>query len=250
MKIAITDFDGTLKPFDSKIPPSTVNAIHEWRAAGNKFGIATGRELTMLNHDLRHYDITTDFLICVNGAVIFDRDRKVLQSMRIARSLKERLINLPLIRDFKGAMICFCEQHCYSIRPYPEMSLELAPPIELSDTLDRNDVVQFGIRFDTIEDAAAARELIEHEIPELCGNQNRVYLDVNVRPVDKKFGVESLIRLMGWNDDELHVIGDDKNDLPMIVGFNGYTVSQAAAFMHQAARKVYDSVGAMLLDNL
>ena len=250
MKIAITDFDGTLKPFDDKIPQSTIDAIHQWRNAGNKFGIATGRELSMLNHDLRHYDITTDFLICVNGAVVFDRDRNILQSMRIARPLKERLIDLPLIKNFSGAMICFCERHCYSIRLYPEMSLELAPPIKLIDSLDLDDVVQYGIRFETPEQASEARLLIEQSIPELRGNQNRIYLDINVRPVDKKFGVDSLLDKMNWRDCEVLTIGDDKNDLPMITAFNGFTVARADDLIKKSARRFYNSVGEMLMDNL
>lgn len=251
MKIAITDFDGTLKPFDNKIPPSTVEAIHRWRAAGNKFGIATGRELNMLNHDLRHYDITTDFLICVNGAVVFDKDRNILQSIRIERRLKERLIELPLVRDSDYAMICFCERQSFSLRADSNyVPSEIAPPIDWRDVLERDDVVQFGIKFRTTEEAEDAQLLIEREIPQLGGNRNRIFLDINVRTVDKRFGVESLIRLMNWSDDELLVIGDDKNDLPMITAFNGFTMARASDFMKSAARKVYGSVGDMLLDNI
>ncbi len=251
MKIAITDFDGTLKPFDTKIPPSTIEAVQRWRAAGNKFGIATGRELNMLNHDLRHYDITTDFLICVNGSVVFDKDRNILQSIRIERRLKERLSELPLIRDSDYAMICFCERQSFSLRADSDyVPTEIAPPIDWRDVIERDDVVQFGIKFRSTEQAEDAQLLIEREIPELGGNRNRIFLDINVKPVDKRFGVESLLEKMTWRGNELFVIGDDKNDLPMISAFNGYTVSRAPEFMHSAARKVYDSVGDMLLDNL
>ena len=251
MKIAITDFDGTLKPFDQKIPPSTIDAIQRWRAAGNKFGIATGREISMLNHDLSNYDITTDFVICVNGAVVFDKDRNILQSMRIARPLKVRLLSLPLIADTDYAMICFCERCSFSLRSDSNyIPTDIAPPISFAEVIERDDVVQFGIKFETIEQASDAQLLIEHEIPQLRGNQNRIFLDVNVRPVDKKFGIDALLDKTGWRGNELFVIGDDKNDLPMITGFNGYTVIRAPEFMHKAARKVYDSVGDMLLNNL
>ena len=250
MKIAVTDFDGTLKPFDSKIPDATVKAIQKWRAAGNKFGIATGRELNMLNYDLKHYDITTDFLICVNGAVVFDRERNVLQSMIIPRGLKETFLALPLIRNSTFPMICFCERGGFSIRAYPEMPLDVAPPITIDEVLNRDDVVQFGIKFDTVDQATSARSEIESAVPELGGNPNRNFLDVNVKPVDKKFGVESLLDKMHWRGNEVLTIGDDKNDLPMITAFDGFTVTRAAQFMHDAARKVYDTVGDMLLDNL
>ena len=45
-------------------------------------------------------------------------------------------------------------------------------------------------------------------------------------------------------------IGDEINDLPMILGYNGYTVATARPAIQDQARKVYDSVGAMLEDNL
>lgn len=251
MKIAVTDFDGTLAPFNTKISRETVEAIQRWRAAGNKFGIATGRALNMLNHELRHYDITTDFLICVNGAVVFDRERNILQSMRIPRPLKQKLLALPLIKDSTYPMICFCERQSFSLRTDDAyMPSEIAPLIDQTDALERDDVVQFGVKFETSDQAASARSEIERLIPELGGNPNRQFLDINVKPVDKKFGVESLLEKMNWLDCEVLAIGDDKNDLPMINAFNGFTVRRAPKFMHEAAQKVYDSVGDMLLDNL
>ena len=36
----------------------------------------------------------------------------------------------------------------------------------------------------------------------------------------------------------------------MILGYNGYTVSTARPAIQAQARNVYDSVGAMLIDNL
>ena len=68
--------------------------------------------------------------------------------------------------------------------------------------------------------------------------------------VNKKYGVEQLIKLMNWQSSPVLVIGDDLNDLPMIKHFNGFTVERAAQFMHEAAAKVYKSVGDMLMDNM
>ena len=43
---------------------------------------------------------------------------------------------------------------------------------------------------------------------------------------------------------------EEINDLPMILGYNGYTVATARPAIQEQARKVYDSVGAMLENNL
>ena len=48
MKIAATDFDGTLCPIGEPIPEENIRAIKAWQAAGNKFGIATGRGLSLI----------------------------------------------------------------------------------------------------------------------------------------------------------------------------------------------------------
>ena len=41
MKIAASDFDGTLNDKDRGISPENVAAIKEWQAEGNKFGLGT-----------------------------------------------------------------------------------------------------------------------------------------------------------------------------------------------------------------
>mgnify|MGYP001006839351 CR=1 FL=1 len=66
--------------------------------------------------------------------------------------------------------------------------------------------------------------------------------------LDCRIRVASL--LGGWEDADLLIIGDDRNDLAMIERYDGYTVRRAQPFMHEAARGVYDSVGAMLRDHL
>ena len=67
---------------------------------------------------------------------------------------------------------------------------------------------------------------------------------------DHVWGVERLVESMGWEKEEILVIGDDRNDLPMIRHFHGFTVDTAQPFMKEAAAKVYGSVGQMLEENI
>ena len=251
MKIAITDYDGTLRDFKSGVvPQSNIEAIQKWRKAGNKFGIATGRNISMLDFELKNYDITLDFVVCVNGAVVLDKERHILHSVRIPLSIVKEFIKLPLVTDSDNQLIVFCERKIFSIRPYSEMPIELVPKISFEDLLQREDIVQFGIKFKTAEEALKMKEDLPKIFPMLGGNPNRNYLDINMSGVDKKYGISQLLKVMNWQDCPLFVIGDDSNDLPMIEEYKGYTVKTAAPFMHEAAAKVYDSVGDMLLNNI
>ena len=250
MKIAISDYDGTLKAFDEGVSKSNIEAIHKWRKAGNKFGLATGRNIKLLDIELKNYDITLDFIICVNGAVVFNKDKEILHSVKIPFNIMNEFVKLPIVKDSNNPMIVFCERQAFSIRPYPEMPLELIPVISFEEVIKRNDVVQFGIKFKTFEEPLETIELLDKEFPMLGGNPNRNFLDINMRGVDKKYGIEQLIKIMKWQDCQTFVIGDDSNDLPMIKYFKGFTVQRAAKFMHEAATKVYKSVGDMLIENL
>ena len=251
MKIAITDYDGTLRDLKSGIvPQSNIEAIQKWRKAGNKFGIATGRNISMLDFELKNYDITLDFVVCVNGAVVLDKERNILHSVKIPPSVVKEFIKLPLVTDSDNQIIVFCERKIFSIRPYSEMPIELVPKIPFDELAKREDVVQFGIKFKTAEESLKMKEDLPKIFPMLGGNPNRNYLDINMSGVDKKYGISQLLKVMDWQNCPLFVIGDDSNDLPMIGEYKGYTVKTAAPFMHEAAVKVYDSVGDMLLSNL
>lgn len=251
MKIAITDYDGTLRDLKSGVvPQSNVEAIQKWRKAGNKFGIATGRNISMLDFELKNYDITLDFVVCVNGAVVLDKERNILHSVRIPSSIVEEFIKLPIVKDANNQIIVFCERELFAIRPYSEIPIELVPKISFEELLKRDDVVQIGIKFKTAEEALKMKEDLPKIFPMLGGNPNRNYLDINMSGVNKKYGISQLLKVMSWQDCSLFVIGDDSNDLPMIEEYKGYTVKTAAPFMHKATAKVYDSVGDMLIENI
>ena len=251
MKIAITDYDGTLRDFKTGVvPQNNIEAIQQWRKAGNKFGIATGRNINMLDFELKNYDITLDFVICVNGAVVLDKDRHILHSVKISPSIVEKFIKLPLVTDSDNQIIVFCERKIFAIRPYSEMPAELVPKIAFDELIKREDVVQFGIKFKTSEESLKMKEELPNIFPMLGGNPNRNYLDINMSGVNKKYGISQLLKIMNWQEYPVFVIGDDSNDLPMIKEYNGYTVKTAAPFMHKEASKVYDSVGDMLISNI
>ena len=80
MKIAFSDYDGTLSVPEEGVATETIASIHAWRDAGNKFGIVTGRDYSLIDKEARAYQIPVDFYICCNGAAIHETDGSVISS--------------------------------------------------------------------------------------------------------------------------------------------------------------------------
>ena len=251
MKIAATDFDGTLCPIGEPIPAENIKAIKAWQAAGNKFGIATGRGLTLIRAALARYkDWQPDFLVCNNGAVSVDGKGKMIHCQAIAPDVLRGVLAMPIMQAENHSLLVFTAGSVRSIRPNPDIPPELVPPITEAEALVLPDVVQLSIKLATPAEAQQVCDEIHAAYPSLGGNINRSYLDINAVEADKGWGLQQMLAASTWKDEELLVIGDDKNDLPMIERFAGFTVATAKPFMHEAASKVYPTVGAMLLANM
>ncbi len=86
---------------------------------------------------------------------------------------------------------------------------------------------------------------IQAEIQTLFGDAvetylNRGTLDIVARGVSKQTGVQCAAALL--QADEIYVIGDDYNDLPMIEGLHGFAMSSGVEAAKAAASALFDSV--------
>ena len=76
MKVAASDYDGTLLR-GGKIDEETLQAVKKWRAAGNKFGVISGRDYGMLVPQLFAFGLEFDYTVCNNGGIIRDAKETV-----------------------------------------------------------------------------------------------------------------------------------------------------------------------------
>lgn len=256
MKIAVSDFDGTLSKLKegatlgADVSEEDLAAIRDWRKAGHKFGIASGRGLSLIAQKLKEYDMSVDFLICSNGAAIFDGQMRLVAQTLFPEKVLHDVLHLPLFAETELPLLVFGTYQVYAVRPYPFLNEELTPLISMEEALERKDVIQLGVMFPSVEEVQSATAMLQKEIPLLKGNSNRVYLDINMHQVDKAYGIRCLLRQMDWEGSPVLAIGDDANDLPMIRSFNGFTVESARQAIKDEASKVYLSVGQMLRENI
>ena len=82
MIVLASDYDGTLK-IKGQIAESDLEAIRAFQAAGNKFGISTGRTIGMIKYELIKYNVPFDFMICGNGGILVDSEYNVIERFDI-----------------------------------------------------------------------------------------------------------------------------------------------------------------------
>lgn len=254
IKVAASDFDGTLFR-NSKITDDDLWAIQNWRAAGNKFGIVTGRTFIMLEKHLKEFNLEVDFSICCNGAIIHDGAGKVIFETEVPRKvllelMKEPCANKSLHFAFETAdevFYCKTNEQSWIFREYDKWSFALTKVAESEvATLDKK-INQLALDFENPEETAQAAEIINKKYgAEIFAQKNTHSLDIVAANINKACGVENLLRVMNLDDAKVFVIGDESNDLPMIRHFGGFTVYSAKDFVKREATEVFDSVGEML----
>lgn len=252
MKIAASDFDGTLFR-EQTISREDREAIRRWRAAGHVFGIVTGRGREMLLQDAAPFAVPCDFLVCNNGADVYGADARSLYRAPLPKGVADILLKHP------GAAACrlcvfFAGPSFYghaektSAWIVKNVSLPLLPPQELARLPG---VHQISLAYAEPEQAEAAIPALSRSLKGKAAlHRSGVCIDITAPDVSKAAGMEHLLMLRRWETAEVLVIGDAGNDVPMIRRFGGYAVDNAGQEIRETAKGVYPSVGHMLLEHL
>ena len=252
-KVAASDFDGTLFRGE-KISVEDLAAIKSWQAAGNKFGIVTGRCYPMLMSRLKDFDVALDFAICDNGAIIFDGAGQIIFETEIPPKVLLALMNEPCAAKsfhflFEAADETFCvnvgeKSWVWREKFHWDFFLTFTDAAQVPALPKK--INQLALGFETVDEAQAATETLNRKFAaQIFAQRNTYSLDIVTAGINKAQGVAKLLELKGWRG-AVHVIGDESNDLPMLRRFGGCTVSTAKDFVKREAAAVFDSVGAML----
>lgn len=217
-RLIATDFDGTLRR-DGKISDYDRECIAKWQSDGNYFGVVTGRGKKFIESDLKDIPIRMDYVIIYNGAMIVDGDNNVLQEQFIHRDEFKKIEEIH--RKYDG-VVSFDEagedewyHQYYSQCETPEIALKIADEIN-----------------STMGDKVSAFV-------------NYWHVNVTVKGASKADGVRFILSHFGLTVEECSAVGDDFNDLDMIVSLDGYAVSSGRPEVVSKAPHVCDSVGSL-----
>ena len=93
MKILASDYDGTLR-VNEKVESYDLDMIHKHRAAGNLFGLVTGRSMESIKAEIKGNGIEVDFVIANNGGVIYDKQFQKLRCIYMDTQAAQEIIAL------------------------------------------------------------------------------------------------------------------------------------------------------------
>lgn len=253
MRIAVSDYDGTLLSRGS-VSIKNIEAISAWRKAGNVFGIATGRDLCLVMHDINQWKIPFDFLVCMNGAILYDSELRILKSKNIPDSLIKDILQHPAALVSMHYQLCSDGQIQLYIRSDASWFRGISASfkeITLEESLLQSNIQQISLAYETeTEYKKCADALLADYKDKLSLNLNNYCIDINDLGVNKLTGILELLAIKGWPSEGLLTIGDAENDLSMIRHFRGFSVYNAHTKVVNEAAAVYDSVGSMLMDNM
>jgi len=251
-----TDFDGTLcqsYPDGYKINDKTLEAIKNFRKAGNLFGVVTGRSYIWAYPVFKELNtFGFDYIISDNGAQCFDKDGKVVFSNKIKAYCGFAKDYVNTVLDFSDeveeAGICF-ERDRYNFKKNnPEGDGEYYSKYSVLDKLcEKDEFVMVNAVCKNDETAAKLKaEILSCFGQYLDPAQNGRCLDITAKSVNKASGISHYAKTMGLNHDSIYSAGDNYNDLPMVKAFHGCAVKGAVEALKNAAEFVLDDVGSLI----
>ncbi len=216
-QLIATDFDGTLY-IGGRIADETRRAIDDWRAAGGYFGVVTGRGIDFYD-TAKEQNLPFDYLIVYNGSLIVSQDKTVLY---------ESLIPADVFAALEKAMAAY-------------------PDIESYSESDGKPSHHYYATFPDAERALRVRE----ELLPVFGDRvsvfvNGPHINIGNKGTGKAQGVSIILEHFGLARDAAAVVGDDYNDLDMILAHNGWAMESGKPEVVSKAPHTCKNVGDLI----
>lgn len=216
MKFLASDFDNTLYIKDEEKLRKNILAIKNFINHGNLFCIITGRSYTSIKSLLTKYDISYTYLICEDGAKIFDSVDYCISTTMLPPS---EIIKIKEI--FKNNNVDCILEDGYNF------------------TENINDCVKV---LATYQD----KELAEKIVAELENSTNvyayrsKEHINVTSRKTNKKVALEEIKKLENISTTDIFVIGDDINDYEMLEAFSGAIMKKHHPKLSNLSKREYE----------
>lgn len=218
MKILASDFDKTLFIENEEVFNKNILAIKKFITQGNIFCIITGRNYSHVKEDLNKYKIPYSYLICADGAKIFNN---------VDYCIKTNLLDSNKILQIKEIL----EQN----------NCEYYLDDGYNQTTNIHDCIKVvGI----IKEKSQANTILT-EIKQKLSVY--IYLStehINITDIDvnKCNSLKELLNLEKLSENDLYVIGDEVNDIEMLQTFKGAIMKEHNPILDKLNKREYNTL--------
>lgn len=220
MKVLGSDFDNTI--FFSNDPIQTkknIDAINNFREKGNIFCLITGRTFKETKDIIKELNLSFDYLVCADGAMIFNKDLECIKLNTLDQDVALKAIKILKDNDYE---------------PYIENGYEI------TDTVV--DCIKISAEYSKDKEDAIRVAKILNDTLDVYAYASRVHVNVNNPRNHKRQAVIDLSKIINIPLDNFYVIGDSINDYEMIEAYNSAVVKNYNKELETLHPKVCESV--------
>ena len=242
MIMLAADYDGTLK--QGTITRLDLDAITKFRSLGNIFGVVTGRSLSMMKEEFDKFDLKFDFFIAQNGAIAFTDTFTTIYETQINPIVSARLINM--LQKLGPAMYGAATRDKHTVfhmsrQFYDERIAYYDIPLIVETWHNLNGILSFFICDFSSDAISELYNKLSSEFSDLLSfHYNDGTIDVTAPGLNKSKGVQRVIEF--FKPQCALTIGNEMNDLSMIVDFGGFSVANGRPEVQAAASRVFENI--------
>lgn len=210
----VSDFDGTL--YDDNFL-NNLKSVREFMEDGNIFVIATGRTFQNIKAKTQELNIPYDYLICSDGAAIYDKSDNLIYNKYLDKKIKEDIIQ-DLKNDKRVKTIMLDDNN------------DLISNIEVDTS---RILVKTYNDFDYADIINQLRQT--YRLLKIYKSPNWINISYETKDVAISY-LEKII-----SPSKLYVVGDSDNDIEMIEKYDGYIMKKNNSCVNNNY-KVIDSI--------
>lgn len=246
------DYDNTLFQ-NGGIAKDTLDAIKNFRADGNLFGIVSGRDyVTGYKAFTQKNLFEFDFLLLKSGAMAVDAKGTVIYEDTFNGGMtwgKSTLVSEVVKLSFElGAPFVTTsvgKERRYYYRDYPDgLKREIREPRPHSEIAGIGDVGLISTICENEESATVITKKLKAEFGQVLNPlQNGIAIDISRTGIDKASGTKKFAEHMQIPVENIWVAGDNYNDIAMIKAFHSCAMTNGVPEAKAVAEYTCDTVG-------
>lgn len=219
MKILASDFDNTIY-FSNDEEKNKRNAfkINEFISNGNIFCIITGRNYVDLKRYLNKYNILYTYLVCDDGAKIFNSVDYCLDTINLDKTTIEKTIDI-----------------------LENINADYYLDDGYNKTENVNDCVKIVVNCIDEKEKEEIVKLVKDKI-DVHIYASRTHVNIIEKSVNKEHALKRLFNIEDLDYNKLYVIGDNDNDYEMLKTFNGAVIKEHHPILNELEKEEYDEL--------
>lgn len=232
-KLLSSDLDGTII-FERSISDADIAALQAWRNAGHLAVCNTGKSLVATKHALAAYSITFDYYVLFTGAVICDKDFKIIMEHHIATEVVQEILATLETQSDIGVYATTLEtpdqQIFYTVDPTLQTDILQTSIPGSPRELESQKVIGIPIWAPNTTQGAALYTQLQKQFGDVVDiHKNQDFIDIVPPRANKGTGLKQLLEYLSklGMHPETYSLGDSYNDLDMHA-----VATHAAAFDH------------------